>query len=301
MGRKICLILFLVLLSGLGAGTALADETDQDLDYPWRAHAAPFDHLFGNMIDGHQQSQQVVGENLIGFIYIEYTGETTEAGLPVAQKVNCASGNRTVGWVVKGIPIISAKLVNKSPRIWLVDPADLPKEKGYTHFHWTGNPQKPHGLVVDEIYSGYLMKRVAPVSFFWLGGGGGGGGHSGSCGGEEGGCGGETGGCSGEEGGCTGEEGGCTGEEGGCTGEEGGCTGEEGGCTGEEGGCTGEEGGCTGEEGGCSGGGGSGGSSHGGHSGRVVPQGVDPHTNIVTSWDGTWEGCGGCMDGCSED
>ena len=171
MGRKICLILFFALLCSLGVTTALADETDQDLDYPWRGHAAPFDHLFGNMIDSHQQTQLLDGEKLKGFIYVEYTGETTAAGLPVAKKANCASTNRTVGWVVKGIPTM-ATLINKSPRIWLVDPADLPEGKGYTHFHWTGTPQKPHGLEVGQEYPGYLMKRIAPTSFFWLGGGG---------------------------------------------------------------------------------------------------------------------------------
>ena len=140
MGRKLCLFFCLALICMLGAGTALADGTDQDLDYPWRAHAAPFDNLFGNMIDGHQQTQIVDGGKLFGFIYVEYLeDEQPVDGLPVARKVNCASGNRTVGWVVKGIPIY-AKLVNQSPRIWLVDPADLPKEKGYSHFHWTGGP-----------------------------------------------------------------------------------------------------------------------------------------------------------------
>jgi hypothetical protein len=359
MGRKLCVTICLLFLLALGAGTSLAnepdkdisflslvmvsgapadtvflDDTDQDLDYPWRAHEAPFDNLFGNMIDGHQQTQLVKDGKLKGFIYVEYLpDEQRSDGLPVARKVNCASSNRTVGWVVKGIPI-SAQLVNKSPRIWLVNPAELPVEGGYTHFHWTGPPQKPHGLLVGNTYEGYLMKRIAPTPFFWLGGGGSSGGHSGGgCGGEEGGCGGEEGGCGGEEGGCGGEEGGCGGEEGGCGGEEGGCGGEEGGCGGEEGGCSGEEGGCEddggcsgeeggcsgeeggceddggcsgdeggcgGDEGGCSGGGGSGGSSHGGHSGRVVPEGVDPHSNIVTDWDGSWQGCGGDDGGCSD-
>ena len=296
-----CFVLFLVLLLALGATVALADETDLDLDYPWRGHAAPFDHMFGNMIDGHQQSLILKKGQLSGFIYVEYTAEMTEDGLPVAKKATCASGNRTVGWVVKGVPI-SAKLVNQSPRIWLVDPDDLPQEKGYTHFHWTGAPQKPHDLEVGEVYDdGYLMKRVAPASFFWLGGGQSqSGGGSGGCTGDEGGCGDEAGGCGDDTGGCTGEDGGCGDETGGCTGDEGGCGGEEGGCTGDEGGCGDETGGCTGDEGGCSGGGGSGGSSHGGHSGRVVPEGVDLHANIVTTWDGTRSGCGGCSAGCGD-
>ena len=34
---------------------------------------------------------------------------------------------------------------------------------------------------------------------------------------------------------------------------------------------------------------------HAVHTGRVVPEGGDPHSNIVTAWDGTWRGWGGCL------
>jgi len=179
---------------------------------------------------------------------------------------------------------ISAMLVNQSPRIWLVNPTDLSKQKGYTHFHWTGTPQKPHGLVVGQEYPGYLMKRVAPTPFFWLGGGRDhAGGGSGSCGGETGGCG--------------DDHSGSTVSDVGCGDETSGCTDNEGGCTDDDGGCTDDDGGCTDDDDGCSGGGGTGGSGHDGHSGRIVPEGLDTHTNIVITWDGYWSGCGGCTGG----
>ncbi len=321
-------ILFLILISAsafLLAGIVMADETDPDADYPWRAHADPFSFKFGNKIDSHQQSRIVDGGKLQGFLYIHNTGDTTDDELPVAEPAKCPHmEDCRVGWILKGVPI-SATLVNKSPRVWLVDESLLPDEKDYNHFHWLGEPKSPHCLEINETYSGILLKRIAPAPFFWLGGSGGsgGGGSGGHDGGDAGGCdGGDTGGCdSGSTGGCdSGSTGGCdSGSTGGCdggsTGDTGDCTGHDtgdtGGCdsgsagdcdsgsTGDTGGCTGHDsgdtGGCTGHDtgdtGGCGGSGGMGGS--GGHGGRIVPEGVDSHTNIVTFWDGTWSG-GGC-------
>jgi hypothetical protein len=322
MCKKIAILSFVLILLLPGATLVLADDSDEDADYPWRGHEPPFDFTFGNMIDSHQQSNRDGSGKLQGFLYIHDTGETEE-GYPVAERADCPSQVCNVGWVLKGVPI-SAKLVHKGPRVWLVDPADLPSEPGYTHFQWVGDPPSPHGLEVGKVYEGIVLKRVAPAPFHWLGGsgsGGGGGSGGGDPGGCDGGCsgGGDTGGCDGgctdDTGGCTGDDtGGCADDTGGCTGDDtGGCTGDTGGCTGDEtGGCTGDEtggcsdggdtggcdGGCTGggssggEPGGC-GGGCSGGGGGGGHGGRLVPEGVDPHSNIVTSWDGTGSG-GGC-------
>jgi uncharacterized membrane protein YgcG len=257
MNRLTLALLALVLLLALSVTGVKAGESGvgMDEDYPWLDHAFPMDFTFENMIDTHQQSLLYRKNFLQGFIYIHYTGEITEDGIPIARKADCQIESCSVGWVIRGIPF-QATLVNKGPRIWEVDPADLPREPGFTHFHWTGSPYKPHGLVLDPptVYDGYLLKRMAATTFYWLGGSGQGGSGGGGCS-----CGGDMGG----------------------------------GCSGGGGDMGG--GGCTGDDGGCSGGGGDMGGGSSGHGGRLVTEGLDSHINITTEWDGTWDH-GGCED-----
>lgn len=274
MIRKLVLVLALLGSFLLAVPTARADDSDVDADYPWRFHAAPFAFTFGNQIDSHQQSRVVDGGMLQGFLYIHDTGTFTTAGLPIAERARCPHMECHVGWVLKGV-FISAVLVQKAPRIWLVDSGSLPQEPGYNHFQWLGEPHTPHDLVIGQTYNGILLKRIAPEPFFWLGGSGSsrGGGH------DEGG----SGGCSGDPGDCSGDTGECGDDTGGCSSDSGGCTD---GCSGDSGGCGGHE------SGGYTGGGGDSGGHGGGSGGRIVPEGVDSHTNLVTVWDGTWTG--GC-------
>jgi len=283
----------LVLLLAFSASIAVADVTDLDGEYLWNHHAAPYDYKFGNMIDSHQQSiVDKTGTSLKGFIYIHNINDDYAEGIPTADKAHCKTQPCMVGWLVKGVKV-SAKLMQKSPRIWLVAPEDLPKEPGYTHFHWVGSPKSPHDLVVGETYPGFLMKRIAPAPFFWLGGpgtGGSGGGGGGGCDGgtqDEGGC---SGGGTHDDGGCSGGGTDTTYTDGGCTDT----THTDGGCT--DGG-THDDGGCSDsshDDGGCSGGGGSGG-THDGGSGRLVNEGVDSHSNIITD-ENQLGGHGGCHD-----
>ena len=244
MFKKLFVPFAVILILVLGVVNVQAAETDFDNDadtelevgYPWRSHKGPLNFTFNNMIDSHQQSQDDNKGRLHGFIYIHFTGEHTEDGIPIARKANCEVEECSVGWVIKGFSY-QATLVNKGPRIWLMDSAGLPKEPGYTHFHWYGMPQKPNGLTLNNSYNGYLLKRVAVTTFYWLGGSGSGGGCSGDDGGN---CsdGGDTGSCGEDEGGDMGD-------------------------------------------------------SNSGHGGRLVIEGLDPHSNIVTEWNGTWHGdCG---------
>lgn len=258
MKKALFIITIFVFLIPLSTSTAFAGKLDDDSSYPWQSHRAPFDFQFGNMIDTHQQSK-LKKEKLQGFIYIHYTGEYTEDGIPIARKADCYNEECSVGWVIKGIPY-TGTLVNKGPRIWQIEPDGLPKELGYTHFHWEGGPQKPHGLTVGNSYNGYLLKRVAVTTFYWLGGSNGQGGSEGNGG---------TGGCGSDDGGCSGDDH-----------TDDGCSSGGGEI---DSGCSGDDH----TEGGCSG---SGGSS--GHGGRLVLEGLDSHSNIVTDWDGTWNGCG---------
>ena len=291
MNKQLLTGFILVLLLAFSASIAVADETDLDGEYLWNHHQAPYDYKFGNMIDSHQQSfVDKNGTRLKGFIYIHIIpGQDYAEGIPTADKAHCKTQPCTVGWLVKGVKV-EAKLMKKSPRIWLVNPGDIPNEPGYTHFHWiceAGDDQCPHSahdLVVGETYTGFLMKRVAPAPFFWLGGPGTGGGGPGGGGGCDGG--------SHDDGGC--DDG--SHDDGGCSGGGTDTTHTEGGCTDT----THDDGGCTDgshDDGGCSGGGSSGGSggSHGGGSGRLVTEGVDSHSNIITSED-QLGGHGGCHD-----
>jgi len=282
------LTIFALMMTPFGV-TVYADGVEDDF-YPWQDHQGSLNYEFENMIDTHQQSFVDSNGVLHGFIYVRVI-DVTEDGIPIAEKANCEENSEgcIVGWVIKAVPVKDAKLVNTGPRIWLLDADDLPKEPGYTHFHWIGGPYKPHGLVIDNTYDGYLMKRMAATTFYWLGGSGGGQGGSHDTGG---------GGCSGHD---SGDEGGCSGDD---SGDDGGCSGHD---TGDinhtdeggsdmggppDGGDMG--GGCTDgehDEGGCSGHDGGSGSS--GHGGRLVVEGLDAHSNIVTTWDGVWNGCGG--------
>ncbi len=280
--KKLSMLLAALALFLLGM--ANLDETE---DYPWRNHEEPFNFRFANMIDNHQQSRVLPEDNkLQGFLYIHYTGAMTEEGYPIAERADCDSNpdECRVGWVLKGIPI-EAELVQKGPRLWLVDPNSLPQEPGYGHFQWVDQPGSPHDLVVGDVKQGFLLKRIAPAPFYWLGGqggsgGGGGGGHDGGDCGDEGGCDGHDGSDCGDEGGCDGHDG----SDGGCDGHDG----SDGGCDGHDG----SDGGCDGHDGGSGGPGGS-----GGHNGRLVPEGVDHHSNIVTDPDDVGHGGGGGCDG----
>jgi len=307
MPRKWFIASITVLVLLFGTSTALATDPEEDEPYPWKHHARPFDFKFGAMIDSHQQSRIDHAGILHGFLYIQRTGAYTDDGYPIAEKAHCSSGTCTRGWIIKGVPV-TAKLVHVAPRVWLVNEKDVPAEPGYTHFQWVGPPKTPHELEEGQEYDGYLLKRIAPEPFYWLGGSDGSGGSgSGGCGGDDagdtGGCGGDdagdTGGCDGDD---MGDTGGCGGDD---AGDTGGCGGDDmgdtGGCGGDDAGDTGGcGGGDAGDTGGCGGGdtGGSGGNGQGGGSkGHLVEEGVDPHTNIVTTWDGTWTGGCGAHDG----
>jgi len=135
---------------------------------PWTGHAAPFDFLFGNHIDQFQQSKLLGNGDLQGFFYITFTGGSVQ-GAPAA-----THGEDAVGWILYGVPL-KAKLLALPPMMqpeWCIDPADLPREKGFSHFHWVGMPMMGDGLTVGQIYDGFLLKLTAIDRFFFMMGGG---------------------------------------------------------------------------------------------------------------------------------
>lgn len=161
MKKLIVLITFLAVLL-LGISSAVAGGP------PWTGHATPFDFLFGNQIDQYLQSKLLGNGDIQGFFYITFTGKTN-LGYPAADH-----GEDTVGWVVYGVPV-KAKLLALPPMMhpqWCINPADLPREKGFSHFHWLGMPMMADGLKVGQTYGGYLLKLTAIDSFYFTMAGG---------------------------------------------------------------------------------------------------------------------------------
>jgi hypothetical protein len=138
MSRYIVAVLTALALVVAGIGTVSAQGL------PWSDHSPPFSFLFGNHIDMHQQSKTLGNGGLQGFFYIHFTGEAVN-GIPVAMH-----GQDSVGWVIDGAPA-SVRLVSKMPPTWCVDPGQMPKAPGYTHFHWVGLPEMPADFVVGDI------------------------------------------------------------------------------------------------------------------------------------------------------
>ena len=139
--------------------------------YGWRDHALPFDFRFGNHIDTHQQSKLAGKGKLEGFFYIRFTGDVTGDGTPIAKHADCdkVGDQCTVGWILDGIPMQATYLGHTEglhPE-WYIDPANLPRQPGYSHFHWTGTPDHPGGLQEGQTYDGYLLKLTARDTFFF--------------------------------------------------------------------------------------------------------------------------------------
>jgi hypothetical protein len=136
--------------------------------YPWRQHQWPFSFVFGNEIDGHQQTREERDGKLNGYLYIQYTGVVTKDNYPVATHASCSSAGADcfVGWKVAGIPS-SAKLVRQPMHdhaVFLIERAEIPQPGSYAHFHWTGmDMPKPYQMV-----DGYLLELTAMNSFCFI-------------------------------------------------------------------------------------------------------------------------------------
>jgi hypothetical protein len=164
--KKSILLFVVIAISLLGTTTALAGTS-----YPWRDHAPPFDFLFENHIDTHQQGKLTGQGKFEGFFYIKFTGDLTEDSVPIATHGNCPEiqDDCTVGWLLKGVPMQAKYLGHEMGQhpTWCVEDADLPNEPGYSHFHWLNESSHADGLTVGEIYDGYLLKLNAIDTFFF--------------------------------------------------------------------------------------------------------------------------------------
>jgi len=176
MARKCLILVLLMSISFSGITTVKADGVDTG--YKWQNHVGKFNFKFGNLIDNHQQMRLLKNGALQGFVYIQFTGDYID-GIPVARRADCEDANLDcrVGWEVIGVPVIGAKLIQRGPRLWDLSQSSLPADPEFAHFHWTKlgafdpNPKKPCGLVLNDVsYNGYIFKRTAVTTFYWLGG-----------------------------------------------------------------------------------------------------------------------------------
>ena len=150
------------ILSVSGAGVATAADL-----YPWRNHAAPFNFLFGNEIDGHQQTRQTQDGTLFGFFYIQFTGVVTKDRYRVATHVDCnaPTSGCTVGWTLHGeaVPATFLYQVDDDHPVFLVGRADIPQPGAFSHFHWLGSMP-----AVGAVANGYLLQLTAADRFCFI-------------------------------------------------------------------------------------------------------------------------------------
>jgi hypothetical protein len=136
--------------------------------FTWRHHAPPFDFLFGNHIDTHQQTKLENDGSLKGTFYVVQLDEdgdglpdTTEAGDPILRHCTDPEHYATcqAGWVLTAVPCIpevngcSAMFLyhRRDHPVWLIGPREREREgetflggsrdqipqPGYaSHFHW---------------------------------------------------------------------------------------------------------------------------------------------------------------------
>jgi len=139
---------------------------------PWLDHQAPFDFLFSNHFDTHQQSQELPDGTLLGYLYIAFTGERDSDGIPYAEHKNCNQDGVKcqVGWEIRGIPGAATLVthVKGEHPLWAVPRNRIPMPGGYTHFHWTGLPEQSEDIPYsDEPVAGYFIQLTAKDTFIF--------------------------------------------------------------------------------------------------------------------------------------
>ena len=135
--------------------------------YPWRNHEPPFNFVFGNDIDTHQQTRLTRDGSLFGFFYIGFTGVQTKDRYPIATHVNCnASPGCTVGWTLNGKPISATFLYQTGDEhpVFLAKRADITQPGSPSHFHWLGAVMPMPRQTID----GFLLQLTAVERFCFI-------------------------------------------------------------------------------------------------------------------------------------
>jgi hypothetical protein len=164
MGKRKVAALFV----GLALVVAIPAVAGAD-GYKWRDHKAPFDFVFGNHMDTHQQAQLTGMDGITGFLYITPSDRTTADGVPIAMHGDCTKNpdGCTVGWEIHGIAGQAEYCghVHGEHPAWAIDADAMPSQRGFTHFHWMNETPHHDGLVVGDTYDGQLLKLTAVETF----------------------------------------------------------------------------------------------------------------------------------------
>ena len=135
----------------------------------WKDHQAPFGFVFDNDIDTHQQTMVLPSDGLLGYLYVELTGEYTDEGFPIARHTNCNDplAECTVGWKWRGVPGTATFAYHEmgDHPLWLVERDQIPQPGAYSHFHWLGEPAMVSDLMENMSYEGYFLELKAMNSF----------------------------------------------------------------------------------------------------------------------------------------
>jgi len=137
---------------------------------PWKDHQAPFDFLFGNHFDTHQQTKPMPDGSLSGLLYVKFTGDLTSDGVPVARHADAGDpmNEVSVGWQIRAVPAVATVVYHQmgDHPIWLIDDRnDIPQPGGYTHFHWLDGPMNAMDLVIGDTFEGYILELTAKDTF----------------------------------------------------------------------------------------------------------------------------------------
>ena len=141
--------------------------------HPWKDHAKPYDFIFGNHIDSHQQTKLKKNGDLFGFLYITFIGE--KDGVPVAEHCDndTTADECEVGWIIRG------KFIGGDNRptfvyheedhpTWLVvSRNDIPQPGSFSHFHWLGSPDGGGGFIQGDRRDGYFIELQAVDEFYF--------------------------------------------------------------------------------------------------------------------------------------
>ena len=135
--------------------------------YPRRNHEPPFNFVFGNEIDTHQQTRSTRDGSPFGFFYVRFTGVQTKDHYPVATHVDCnASPDCTVGCALNGKPISATFLYQTRDEhpVFLANRADITQAGSPSHFHWLGAVMP----MPRQTVNGFLLQLTAVDRFCFI-------------------------------------------------------------------------------------------------------------------------------------
>jgi hypothetical protein len=165
MSRRIVPVA-IVMLALILSSTANADGRT------WKDHKNPYDFLFGNHIDMHQETQLKKDGDLSGFFYVFWSDDYTATGERIAKhctKTEHYEQGCFAGWKIEATPCIEE--VNgcramflyhdDDHPVWMIGPRNvsgslrgtrsmIAQPGGYTHMHWLTEGAMHEGTLLQS-------------------------------------------------------------------------------------------------------------------------------------------------------